>query len=127
MQFKLPFLASWPLGSVLLPLKRKRFFSGSLPVSCSSPSLSTACREQARKPQTSVIIILAFVTAHVFYLVKFFISLYAFRLPSSVPSLHVTGLLCFWRGRSGSHELSPLCLPRNVLIYPSVLKDSFAT
>lgn len=52
MQFKLPFLASWPLGSVLLPLKKKRFFSRSLPVSCSSPSLSTACRESKRESNT---------------------------------------------------------------------------
>ena len=52
MQFKLPFLASWLLGSVLLPLKRKRFFSRSLPVSCSSPSLSTACRESKRERNT---------------------------------------------------------------------------
>lgn len=53
MQFKLPFLASWPLGSVLLPLKRKPFFfSRSLPVSCSSPSLPTACRESKRERHT---------------------------------------------------------------------------
>lgn len=52
MQFKLPFLASWPLGSVLLPLKRKRLFSRSLPVSCSSPSLSTACRENKQERNT---------------------------------------------------------------------------
>ena len=52
MQLKLPFLASWPLGSVLLPLKRKRFlFSRSLLVSC-SPHPPTACRESKRERNT---------------------------------------------------------------------------
>lgn len=52
MQFKLPFLASWPLGSDATSLKKAFSLRSSL--SCSSPSLSTACREQARKQHTGL-------------------------------------------------------------------------